>query len=125
MKSVLSLLLVACLVISTVPLGAQARVEAASLDVRESTTQAPVAGARIPIVVPLGAILLEPSRELSPIFAKTSGSVAKGAIIGFAVGAVLGTTVGQEACLHSPRWHCAVGAGTMFAAIGGLIAWLH
>ena len=51
--------------------------------------------------------------------------MAKGALIGFGIGAALGATVGQEACLHSPRWHCAVGAGTMFAAIGAGIAWLH
>src|SRR5262245_44274065 len=50
--------------------------------------------------------------------------VVTGAAIGFGVGAVLGSTIGQEACLDSPVWHCAVGSGALFGAIGGLIAWL-
>ena len=56
--------------------------------------------------------------------ARTGRSVAKGAVIGFGVGAVLASTIGQEACLDSPRWHCAVGGGVLFGLIGGAIAWL-
>ena len=82
------------------------------------------------VTTPLGTIILatgqlEKRPQLTPSYARTGGSIAEGALIGFGVGAVLGSTVGQEACLHSPRWHCAVWAGTMFAAIGAAIAWFH
>jgi hypothetical protein len=51
-------------------------------------------------------------------------SILTGGLIGFGIGGALGMTVGQEACLHEPRWHC-LKVGLPFAAIGALIGWLH
>ena len=65
----------------------------------------------------------QPTVAAPPAFARTRRAIAKGAVIGFGVGALLGSTVGQEACLHSPRWHCAVAAGTAFGVIGAAVAW--
>jgi hypothetical protein len=48
--------------------------------------------------------------------------VVSGAIVGAAVVAVLASTVGQEACLGGPRWHCAAGGAAYGAAIGALAA---
>jgi hypothetical protein len=48
-----------------------------------------------------------------------------GALIGFGIGMVMGTTVGAESCLHQPQWHCAVEGGIMYGAIGAFIDWLH
>ena len=56
--------------------------------------------------------------------AGTGRRVATGAAIGFGIGAVLGMTVGQEACLNEPRWHCAK-VGAPFAIIGAVIGWLR
>ena len=53
-----------------------------------------------------------------------SGAI-KGAAIGFPIGAIAGVTIGAEACLGKPKWHCAVGAGLTYSAIGALIGWLH
>ena len=61
---------------------------------------------------------------LSPPVALSRRSIVTGGLIGFGVGGVLGMTVGQEACLHEPRWHC-LKVGVPFAAIGALIGWLH
>jgi hypothetical protein len=63
-------------------------------------------------------------RQRSPNFARTRHSAGKGALIGFGIGAVLGMTVGQEACLNEPRWHCAR-VGISGAMIGAAVAWLH
>jgi hypothetical protein len=46
-----------------------------------------------------------------------------GAAWGFAVGVVLGPTVGAEACRDSPMWQCVVGGGAVWAGIGALIDW--
>jgi hypothetical protein len=62
---------------------------------------------------------------LSPTVAPSRTSIVIGGIAGFGIGAVLGTTVGAEACLHEPRWHCAVKVGVPLAAIGVFIGWLH
>ena len=62
---------------------------------------------------------------LSPSVAPSRDSILMGGLIGFGIGAVLGTTVGAEACLHEPRWHCAVKVGMPIAAIEALIGWLH
>jgi hypothetical protein len=62
---------------------------------------------------------------LSPGVALSRDSILMGGLIGFGTGAVLGTTVGAEACLHDPRWHSAVKVGVPLAAIGALIGWLH
>jgi hypothetical protein len=61
----------------------------------------------------------------SPSVAPSRDSILMGGLIGFGSGAVLGTTVGAEACLHEPRWRCAVKVGVPIAAIGALIGWLH
>ena len=53
-----------------------------------------------------------------------SGAI-KGAIIGFPIGVVAGVTFGAEACLHRAKWHCAVGGGLTYSALGALIGWLH
>jgi hypothetical protein len=48
-----------------------------------------------------------------------------GAAYGFAIGAVLGPTVGAEACRDAPMWQCVVGGGAVWAGIGALIDWAH
>jgi len=65
-----------------------------------------------------------PLFQLHPKSTKRN-SIAIGGLAGFGIGAVLGTTVGAEACLHEPRWHCAVKVGVPLAAIGVFIGWLH
>ena len=62
---------------------------------------------------------------LNPSVAPSRNSIVIGGLAGFGIGAVLGTTVGAEACLHEPRWHCAVKVGVPLAAIGVFIGWLH
>jgi hypothetical protein len=61
----------------------------------------------------------------NPGVASSRNSIVIGGLAGLGIGAALGTTVGAEACLHEPRWHCAVKVGVPFAAIGVLIGWLH
>jgi hypothetical protein len=56
---------------------------------------------------------------------KRGDSLWNGAAWGFAIGAVLGPTVGAEACRDSPMWHCVVGGGMVWAGIGALIDWAH
>ena len=58
------------------------------------------------------------------VFHSQSGAL-KGAIIGFPIGVFAGVTLGAEACLHRPKWHCAVGGGLTYSALGALIGWLH
>jgi hypothetical protein len=53
-----------------------------------------------------------------------SGAI-KGAMIGFPIGVFAGVTFGAEACLGRPKWHCAVGGGLTYSALGALIGWLH
>jgi hypothetical protein len=48
-----------------------------------------------------------------------------GAGAGFLLGALLGPTVGAEACLNRPMWHCVVEAGVELGAIGALIDYEH
>ena len=91
----------------------------------KTTTQGTLANAITPEAIRLAAEQVEVRQQLPLNFAKTGRSVVKGGLIGFGIGAVLGTTVVREACLHSPRWHCAVGGGTMGGVIGAAIAWLH
>jgi hypothetical protein len=47
------------------------------------------------------------------------------AVFGFALGALAGGTVGAEACLHEPLWHCAVGGGLWLGGIAALVDWRH
>jgi hypothetical protein len=48
-----------------------------------------------------------------------------GALIGFGVGALLGTTVGAEACLHRSEWHCVAEGGLTYALFGAFIDFVH
>ena len=126
MNFVVSRALAICLVISALPVGAQERTETAvSFDMPERTTEGLFAKASTPDAIRLAVHASKVGTPLPSSFAKTDRRVMKGALIGFGIGALLGTTVGQEACLHSPRWHCAVGAGTMLGAIGAVIVWLR
>jgi uncharacterized protein YcfJ len=49
------------------------------------------------------------------------GRMIAGAVIGFAVGSVLGVTVGQESCLNQSKWVCIAKGGGYGAALGVLI----
>jgi hypothetical protein len=60
----------------------------------------------------------------APISHSRSGAI-KGAIIGFPIGVLAGVTIGAEACMGKPKWHCAVGGGLTWSGIGALIGWLH
>jgi hypothetical protein len=48
-----------------------------------------------------------------------------GALIGWGVGALLGSTVGAEACLHRAQWHCVVEGGVTYALFGIVIDFAH
>lgn len=48
-----------------------------------------------------------------------------GIIIGAGIGIVAGTTIGAEACLDSPMWHCAAGGAAVWGGIGALVDWLR
>lgn len=50
-------------------------------------------------------------------------SLLNGTLIGLAVGALAGATIGAEGCLHSPLWPCVIGGGATWAAIGAFIDW--
>jgi hypothetical protein len=82
--------------------------------------QEPAALARTPIKQQFD--LREPVKR--QVSTSRSGAI-KGAIIGFPIGAVAGVTIGAEACLREPQWHCAVKGGLVYSAIGALIGWLH
>ena len=124
MNSMFSIGLATCLLISTSPLVAAESMEMpASAQMRESTTPGPIVKAMVSEAVRLAAE--RPVRERHPpASARTWRRTGMGALIGLGAGAALGMTVGQEACLNEPRWHCAK-VGIPFAAIGALVAWLH
>jgi hypothetical protein len=48
-----------------------------------------------------------------------------GATSGFLAGVLLGPTVGAEACLNRPMWHCVVEGGVGLAVIGALLDWAN
>jgi hypothetical protein len=48
-----------------------------------------------------------------------------GALIGWGVGALLGATVGAEACLHRAHWHCVAESGFSYALFGVVIDFAH
>jgi hypothetical protein len=48
-----------------------------------------------------------------------------GALIGWGVGALLGATVGAEACLHRAQWHCVAEGGLTYALFGVVIDFAH
>ena len=62
--------------------------------------------------------------RVRPVIARSRHSILVGGVVGFGIGAVLGATVGAEACLNEPRWHCAAKVGVPIAAIGALLGWL-
>jgi ABC-type nitrate/sulfonate/bicarbonate transport system permease component len=115
MKAALSLTLILSLMTSALPVTAQERID---------RTAGPISRAMTLEAVPLAAERPEVGKQLTPNFARTWSRAGKGALIGFGIGAALGMTVGQEACLNQPRWNCAK-VGTPFAVIGAAIAWLH
>jgi hypothetical protein len=57
--------------------------------------------------------------------AREGDRLLNGFIIGAAIGVLAGTTIGAEACLDSPMWHCAVGGAAVWGGIGALADWLH
>ena len=68
--------------------------------------------------------LRKAAQTAAPVSHSRSGAI-KGATIGFPIGIVAGVTVGAEACLGRPKWHCAIGGGLTYSALGALIGWLH
>ena len=123
-KPLLSLTVIAFLTISTIPLAAQETTSMLSpANVGRSTVPGPIATAIASHAARLDAAGT-PRSPRSPHLARTWSGVGTGALIGFGAGAVLGMTIGQEACLNEPRWHCAK-VGIPFAAVGALVAWLH
>jgi hypothetical protein len=124
MNSVLSLGLIAGLMISTSAVAAEERGEPpASVHIPVVTPQVAIGEAIATEALRFNAERL-PRRLPSPQLDRTWRHVGTGALIGFGAGAVLGMTVGQEACLNEPRWHCAK-VGLPFAAIGAVVAWLR
>jgi hypothetical protein len=124
-KAALSLTLIVCVTALVIPVAAQDETaSSASAKTREPAIQGPVAKTLAREAIRLAAERPEVGKPLASNFARTWSSVGKGALVGFGIGAALGMTVGQEACLHEPRWHCTK-VGLPFAAIGAAIAWLH
>jgi hypothetical protein len=125
MGSARSLTLIACFAASVISVAAHDGPEtAASFDTRELTTHGPVGKAITHQAIRVTTERLEVGKQLTPNFARIWSSVGKGALIGFGIGSALGMTVGQEACLGQPRWHCAK-VGVPVAVIGAAIAWFH
>ena len=150
MKSALSLTLIATLGSSALPLAAQDRMESTSDDIHQamredarfvdsalfsdrSFCRGQMPGAMdVRCADPENSMPFWRTSERSasgPAFRSTTtpsrNSMLVGGLVGFGIGAALGTTVGAEACLHEPRWHCAVKVGVPLAAIGVFIGWLH
>jgi hypothetical protein len=48
-----------------------------------------------------------------------------GAALGFVLGGLAGITLGAEACLRQPVWHCFVAGGIEMGAFGAFIDWHH
>lgn len=72
-----------------------------------------------PGIIAIGGRSISPNPELT--IEKEGDTLGNGAAYGFIFGALAGSTVGAEACLNEPLWHCAVGNGLVFAGIG---AWI-
>jgi hypothetical protein len=149
MKSTLSLTLIAVLMGSAQPVTAQggmaqrpappqqaimrdARIIAYAQSSDRSVCLGRVHGATHIWCDPQNAMpVLSPSERSAsgPTFRSTAASsrnsILVGGLVGFGIGAALGTTVGAEACLDEPRWHCAVKMGVPTAALGALFGWLH
>lgn len=56
---------------------------------------------------------------------RSGDPLLNGALIGFGFGALMGATIGGEGCLREPLWHCVVGGGVVYGAIGTLWDWLR
>ena len=63
----------------------------------------------------------EPGLEIE----RRGDSVMNGMLLGLGIGAIAGATIGAEACLHKPLWHCGVAASVTYGAVGALIDWLR
>jgi hypothetical protein len=57
--------------------------------------------------------------------AREGDRLTNGIIIGAAIGVVMGSTVGAEACLDSPLAACAAGGAAVWGGIGALVDWLR
>jgi hypothetical protein len=57
--------------------------------------------------------------------AREGDRLLNGIVLGAAVGVVMGSTVGAEACLDDPIVACAVGGAVVWSGIGALVDWLH
>jgi hypothetical protein len=57
--------------------------------------------------------------------AREGDRLTNGIIIGAAIGVVMGSTVGAEACLDSPLVACAAGGAAVWGGIGALVDWLR
>jgi hypothetical protein len=56
---------------------------------------------------------------------RAGDTVWDGAALGFALGGLAGVTVGAEACLRQPMWHCFVASGIEMGALGAYVDWRH
>jgi outer membrane lipoprotein SlyB len=72
-----------------------------------------------PNLIQIGGRSVSPQSELK--IEREGDTLGNGAANGFVAGALAGSTVGAEACLNEPLWHCAVANGLFFAGIG---AWI-
>ena len=130
MKSALSLMLIVCLAASTVPVRAQGTSPASVPRITQESVSHAVSAVTLDVV----QIQSSHSRLVGGVDQSASPQqpsasrgtrAAIGAVIGFATGAVLGVTVGQEMCLNAPRWHCAAMGGGMFGALGAAVGWRY
>jgi hypothetical protein len=150
MKSVPSLTLIATLMSSVLPLAAQDRMGPTSDDIHQAMREdarivdsalfsdrsfclRKMPGATyVRCAGPENSMPFWKTSERSasgPAFRSTTtpsrNSMLVGGLVGFGIGAALGTTVGAEACLQEPRWHCAFKVAVPIAALGALVGWLH
>ena len=97
MKKALSLVSILCALMAAHPASAQERTKTAAagpLEWRDPAIPGPIAEAITPEAIGLAIAQSEICTELSPHFAKTGRSVAKGVLlIGLAVTAALGTII--------------------------------
>ena len=52
-------------------------------------------------------------------------TIADGAVIGFLVGGLAGSTLGREGCLHRSVGYCFLGGASWGAGLGTFIDWRH
>ena len=79
--------------------------------------------ARSPAALKINGYTFQPEPGLK--IERRGDPIWDGALIGFGAGALIGGTIAAEACLHQPRWHCVVGGGVGYSAVGAFIDWAH